>query len=46
MNDDHTSDRNFDLFLRTVNLDRVRLEQTTRMSPVEWHALARDRRTQ
>lgn len=34
----------FDLFLRTVSLDRVRVEQTARMSPDEWHALARDRR--
>lgn len=45
MNDDHTSDRDFDLFLRSVDLDTVRIEQTTRMSEYEWHALARDRRT-
>jgi hypothetical protein len=38
------SDHAFAMFLGTVELDQVRLEEASHFADVEWHALARDRR--
>lgn len=38
------SDHAFTMFLATVDLDTVCLEQAARLSDTEWHVLARDRR--